>query len=111
MLIFEVDLSNERAITVQVPQRLYSLDELKLNGIEATSLLSPVDTTLGSIERNLQIAAILGGVAAWNAFGLSPQQVLYTSLGMLFLWTLDLVSYSSLSNVPNCGFYRGSYSS
>ena len=111
MLIFEVDLSNEHAITVQVPQRLYSLDELKLNGIEATSLLSPVDTTLGSIERNLQIAAILGGVAAWNAFGLSPQQVLYTSLGMLFLWTLDLVSYSSLSNVPNCGFYLGSYSS
>uniref|UniRef100_A0A803KPE6 Stress regulated protein n=1 Tax=Chenopodium quinoa TaxID=63459 RepID=A0A803KPE6_CHEQI len=45
----------------QVPQRLYTLDELKLNGIEAASLLSPVDTTLGSIERNLQIAAISFG--------------------------------------------------
>uniref|UniRef100_A0A803MZ11 ATP-dependent Zn protease n=1 Tax=Chenopodium quinoa TaxID=63459 RepID=A0A803MZ11_CHEQI len=44
-----------------VPQRLYTLDELKLNGIEAASLLSPVDTTLGSIERNLQIAAISFG--------------------------------------------------
>lgn len=77
----------------QVPQRLYRLDELKLNGIEPASLLSPVDTTLGSIERNLQIAAILGGVAAWRAFGLSPQQILYTSLGLLFLWTLDLVSF------------------
>ncbi|KAK4346545.1 hypothetical protein RND71_032884 [Anisodus tanguticus] len=50
----------------QVPQRLYSLDELRLNGIEAVSLLSPVDTTLGAIERNLQIAAILSGSAAWN---------------------------------------------
>ncbi|KAJ8440137.1 hypothetical protein Cgig2_003462 [Carnegiea gigantea] len=79
--------------SVQVPQRLYRLDELKLNGIEPASLLSPVDTTLGSIERNLQIAAILGGVAAWRAFGLSPQQILYTSLGLLFLWTLDLVSF------------------
>lgn len=77
----------------QVPQRLYRLDELKLNGIEPASLLSPVDTTLGSIERNLQIAAILGGVAAWRAFGLSPQQILYTSLGLLLLWTLDLVSF------------------
>ncbi|KAI4301856.1 hypothetical protein L6164_035094 [Bauhinia variegata] len=50
----------------QVPQRLYTLDELKLNG----------------------------GLAAWNAFGLTPQQILYISLGLLFLWTLDLVSFS-----------------
>lgn len=76
---------------LQVPQRLYTLDELKLNGIEASSLLSPVDATLGSIERNLQLAAVLGGVSAWNVFGFSPQQVLYLSLGLLFLWTLDLV--------------------
>ncbi|WVY94313.1 hypothetical protein V8G54_033401 [Vigna mungo] len=77
----------------QVPQRLYTLDELKLNGIETLSLLSPVDTTLGSIERNLQIAGILGGLATWNAFGISPQQIFYISLGLLFLWTLDAVSF------------------
>ena len=76
---------------MQVPQRLYTLDELKLNGIETMSLLSPVDTTLGSIERNLLIAAIVGGVAAWNVFGISQQQIFYISLGLLFLWTLDLV--------------------
>ncbi|KAJ1427764.1 Mitochondrial substrate/solute carrier [Sesbania bispinosa] len=75
----------------QVPQRLYTLDELKLNGIETLSLLSPVDTTLGSIERNLQIAAIVGGLAAWNAFGISPQQLFYISLGLL--WTLDAISF------------------
>ncbi|XP_042939625.1 uncharacterized protein LOC122274675 [Carya illinoinensis] len=67
---------------IQVPLRLYSLDELRLNGIDASSLLSPVDATLGSIERNLQLAA-------WNVLGFSPQQVLYFSLGLLFLWTLD----------------------
>ncbi|GMH13184.1 hypothetical protein Nepgr_015025 [Nepenthes gracilis] len=78
----------------QVPQRLYTLDELKLNGIETVSLLSPVDETLGSIERNLQIAAVLGGVAAWNALGLSPQQVLYISLGLLFLFTVDQISFN-----------------
>ncbi|KAG6646119.1 hypothetical protein CIPAW_08G171500 [Carya illinoinensis] len=69
---------------IQVPLRLYSLDELRLNGIDASSLLSPVDATLGSIERNLQLAA-------WNVLGFSPQQVLYFSLGLLFLWTLDSV--------------------
>ncbi|XWS42434.1 hypothetical protein CRYUN_Cryun16bG0013900 [Craigia yunnanensis] len=73
----------------QVPQRLYTLEELRLNGIETASLLSPLDATLGSIERNLQLAAILGGVAAWNAFSFSPQQILFISLGFLFLWTLD----------------------
>lgn len=78
----------------QVPQRLYTLDELRLNGIETKSLLSPVDATLGSIERNLQIAAVVGGVAAWNAFGFSSQQIFYLSLGLLFLWTLDLVSFN-----------------
>ncbi|GFY94834.1 hypothetical protein Acr_10g0002190 [Actinidia rufa] len=73
----------------QVPQRLYSLDELKLNGIETSALLSPVDVTLGSIERNLQLAALLGGISAWNVYGFNPQQVLYFSLGLLFLGTVD----------------------
>ncbi|MCI18937.1 stress regulated protein [Trifolium medium] len=54
------------------------------------SLLSPVDTTLGSIERNLLIVAIVGGLAAWNVFGISQQQIFYISLGLLFLWTFDL---------------------
>ncbi|KAL7205057.1 hypothetical protein ACSBR2_018053 [Camellia fascicularis] len=78
----------------QEPQRLYTLDELKLNGIETSALLSPVDTTLGSIERNLQLAALLGGISAWNVFEFSPQQILFLSLGLLFLWTLDLVSFN-----------------
>ncbi|XP_010244616.1 PREDICTED: uncharacterized protein LOC104588407 isoform X1 [Nelumbo nucifera] len=75
----------------QIPQRLYTLDELKLNNIDTLSLLSPVDATLGSIERNLQVAAVLAGISAWVAFGLTQQQILLLSLGLLFLWSLDLV--------------------
>ncbi|GAV63235.1 hypothetical protein CFOL_v3_06755 [Cephalotus follicularis] len=78
----------------QVPQRHYTLAELKLNGIEAALLLSPIDATLGSIERNLQIAAVSGGLAAWNAFKFSPQQILYFSLVLLFLWTWDSVAFN-----------------
>lgn len=77
----------------QIPQRLYSLDELRLNGITTTSLLSPVDTTLGSLERNLQIAALCGGLTAWNIFEFSPQQILLFSVGFLFFWTVDAVSF------------------
>ncbi|KAF9605276.1 hypothetical protein IFM89_015892 [Coptis chinensis] len=78
----------------QLPQRLYTLDELKLNGIEASSILSPEDTTLGSIERNLQLAAVLGGVTAWNVFGFDQRQILYFSVGALFLWSLDLIGFN-----------------
>ncbi|KAM0950667.1 putative peptidase M41 [Dioscorea sansibarensis] len=78
----------------QVPQRLYNLDELKLNGIDTLSLLSPVDGTLGAIERTLQVAACLGGLSAWVVFGFSQLQILYFSLGLLFLWSLDLVSFN-----------------
>lgn len=78
----------------EVPQRLYTLNELKLNGIDTSSFLSPVDVTLGSIERNLQLAAVLGGLSAWFAFGLSQLQVLYISVGLLFLWSLDLISFN-----------------
>ncbi|XP_024961563.1 uncharacterized protein LOC112502002 isoform X1 [Cynara cardunculus var. scolymus] len=77
----------------QVPQRLYSLNELKLNGIETSYLLSPKDNTLGAIERNLLIAALLGFISAWSVFDLGPEELLYFSLGLFFLWTLDSVSF------------------
>ncbi|XP_042000616.1 uncharacterized protein LOC121750197 [Salvia splendens] len=78
----------------QIPQRLYTLDELRLNGIETASLLSPVDTTLTSIERSIQAAALLGGTAVWKLFDLTPQHIFFISLGLLFLWTLDAVSFN-----------------
>ncbi|KAH7571995.1 hypothetical protein ACOSP7_014962 [Xanthoceras sorbifolium] len=77
----------------QVPQRLYTLDELKLNGIDTLAILSPVGGTLASIERNLQLAAVSGVVVAWKVFGFNPLQILCLSLAVLFLWTLDLVSF------------------
>uniref|UniRef100_M8CJE3 Peptidase M41 domain-containing protein n=1 Tax=Aegilops tauschii TaxID=37682 RepID=M8CJE3_AEGTA len=80
----------EYDFTCMVPQRLYKLDELKLNGIDTSSFLSPVDQTLGSIERNLQIAALLGGLSVSFAFELSQLQALLTFVGLLFVWSVDL---------------------
>ncbi|CAM0905973.1 unnamed protein product [Alopecurus aequalis] len=78
----------------QVPQRLYKLDELKLNGIDTSSFLSPEDRTLGSIERNLQIAALLGGISVSAAFELSQLQALSLFVGLLFVWSVDLIYLS-----------------
>ncbi|MCD7448855.1 hypothetical protein HAX54_046948 [Datura stramonium] len=39
-----------------------------------------------------QVHAVV--LAAWYALDLSPQQILFVSLGVLFLWTLDLVSFN-----------------
>ncbi|KAK1423688.1 hypothetical protein QVD17_18996 [Tagetes erecta] len=78
----------------QVPQRLYTLNELKLNGIETASLLSPKDNTLGAIERNILIAALLGFISAWVAFDFGPEELLYISLGVFFIWTLDSVAFA-----------------
>ncbi|KAL5220967.1 hypothetical protein ABZP36_025680 [Zizania latifolia] len=78
----------------QVPQRLYKLDELKLNGIDTSAFLSPVDLTLGSIERILQIAAVLGGISVSIAFELSQLQALFLFVGLLSLWSVDLVYFN-----------------
>ncbi|XP_071702254.1 uncharacterized protein [Rutidosis leptorrhynchoides] len=84
----------------QVPQRLYSLNELKLNGIDTSSLLAPKDNTLGTIERNLLFAALLGFVSAWNVFDLGAEELLYVSLVVFFLWTLDSVAFAGgISNL------------
>ncbi|CAL4963588.1 unnamed protein product [Urochloa decumbens] len=77
----------------QIPQRLYKLDELKLNGIDTSAFLSPVDLTLGSIERNLQIAAVLGGFSISAALELSQLQILFLVLGLLSLWSVDFVYF------------------
>ncbi|XP_057818604.1 uncharacterized protein LOC131031496 isoform X2 [Cryptomeria japonica] len=77
----------------QVPQRLYTLEELRLNKIDTRSLLSPVDTTLGAVRRNIQITAIAGYVAAWRLFNLDQFQLLSIVLALLALGTIDLVIY------------------
>lgn len=82
-------------VSLQVPQRLYTLDELKLNGIDTSSFLSPVDVTLGSIERNLQFAAILGG----RAF--SATTIIYIIGDLVFM--VPRFSKHVFISLPNSG--------
>ncbi len=40
---------------LQIPKRIYSLEELRLNKIEAEKFLSPKDDTLGTVRTILQV--------------------------------------------------------
>ena len=40
---------------LQIPKRIYSLEELRLNKIEAEKFLSPKDDTLGTVRTLVQV--------------------------------------------------------
>ncbi|KAH9299363.1 hypothetical protein KI387_031045, partial [Taxus chinensis] len=70
----------------QVPQRLYTLEELRLNKIETTSLLSPIDTTLGAVRRNIQITTIAGGIACMAPFEFGSDPIIVHFIGIASPW-------------------------
>jgi hypothetical protein len=79
---------------VQVPQRQYSIADLRLNDIEPSLFLSPVDSTLGQVQRNLQIAAVAGAIVIWQTVHPSQFQVISAFLALTFFSGVDLVRYS-----------------
>lgn len=74
-----------------VPKRLYSLQDLRLNRIDAAKLLSPTEESVGKVEAQLQISFLLLLVTIAFADGdISRAGVL--GFTMLFLLTLDQIS-------------------
>lgn len=49
---------------------------------------------MGTIERNLQIAALIGFISSWIVFDFGPEELLYFSLPIFFIWTLDTVAFA-----------------
>eukprot|EP00250_Pteridium_aquilinum_P004002 c14256_g1_i1 orf=83-1165(+) len=78
----------------QVPQRLYSIADLRLNDIEASRFLSPVDSTLGDVRRNLQIAAAFGSIVLWQTLQPTQIEALSAFLALLLISGIDLVVYN-----------------
>ncbi|KXZ55411.1 hypothetical protein GPECTOR_3g62 [Gonium pectorale] len=75
-----------------VPKRIYTLEELRLNRIEAEKLLSPKDTSLNAVRNVSQAAAAAGLVAAawlnhWDA-----GSVLAALFGGVFVFVTDQVA-------------------
>lgn len=76
----------------QVPKRIYTLDELRLNKLETEKLLSPRDNSLNAVRTLTQGAALAGLVAASFALHWDVSQALGSLLGGLFLLAADQVA-------------------
>ncbi|KAJ7287967.1 hypothetical protein O6H91_06G073800 [Diphasiastrum complanatum] len=76
----------------QIPKRIYYLDELRLNNIEPSRLLSPVDVTLGAVRSNLQLAALFGGILSWQTRVFDQVQLLIATIVFLLFGTLDQIA-------------------
>lgn len=78
----------------QIPKRLYTLADLRLNKVDTTALLAPKDETLDTLQAQLQVA-YLAGVLAWaGLWGGDVQQV-----GAVLLVTLFVVAADQISNM------------
>ncbi len=74
---------------MQVPKRSYTLEELRLNKIQAEQLLSPTDETLSGVRTGLQAAGLAGLTALAYGAHLQIEQLLSVVLGILFVFTAD----------------------
>jgi len=72
-----------------VPKRSYTLEELRLNKIQAEQLLSPTDETLSGVRTGLQAAGLAGLTALAYGAHLQIEQLLSVVLGILFVFTAD----------------------
>ncbi len=78
--------------TPQVPKRIYTLEELRLNRIEPEKMLAPKDESLNRV-RNIAQGAALAGLAAFAwAVGFDTSKVLGATLAGLFVISADQVS-------------------
>lgn len=76
----------------QLPKRTYTLEELRLNRIEAEKLLSPKDTSLNAVRTAAQVAAGAGLGAAALAGHWDGGQVLGAVFGVVAVLMADQVA-------------------
>ena len=84
------------AMPAQVPKRSYTLEELRLNKIQAEQLLSPTDETLSGVRTGLQAAGLAGLTALFYGAHLQLEQLLSVVLGILFVFTADQARLSEV---------------
>lgn len=77
----------------QVPQRPYSLDDMRLNKIDPSSFLAPTDRTLNGVRSSISAATSLAFVA--GATLLHPDA--WTLLGWI-LWPLSILGVDTVLN-------------
>ena len=75
----------------EIPKRLYTIEELRLNRIDTTALLSPEDSTLDGVQTQLQIA-LLALVVAVGVATADAGQAGAVLLGAVFFGGVDTIA-------------------
>lgn len=75
----------------QVPKRMYTVEELRLNKIDASKLLSPTDTSLNEVRTTSQLAGALGLAALAYANHWDSGNLLVASFAIFGAVVLDQV--------------------
>jgi len=75
-----------------VPKRIYTLEEMRLNKVEPTALLSPTDETINGIKSIAQGSALAGLTAAFYGLHLTLEQLGYTLVAVTFAYFADQVA-------------------
>jgi hypothetical protein len=75
----------------RIPKRPYTIEDMRLNKVDAKKLLSPNEETLSKVEAQLQIAyaGLVGFTAFYDGFDLGRVGVLV--FGTLFLLSADQI--------------------
>eukprot|EP00775_Hariotina_reticulata_P003299 gene3299-3575_t len=77
---------------LQVPKRIYTIEELRLNKIEPEKLLSPTDDSLNSVRSIAQAAAAVGLAALAYFSGFDGGKVFGALTAASFLLVVDQVA-------------------
>ncbi|KAL0052535.1 hypothetical protein WJX82_003532 [Trebouxia sp. C0006] len=75
----------------QIPKRLYTLEELRLNNLRPEEFLSPEDSTLNTVRTILQAGGLAGVTAIFFAFHLTVTQALGLVVAVMFVVVGDQV--------------------
>lgn len=75
----------------QVPKRLYTIEELRLNKIDPEKLLSPKDESVNAIRNQLQASAVAGLAALAYFSDFDMATILLVTFGTTFLLILDQI--------------------
>lgn len=76
----------------QVPKRIYTLEEMRLNKVEPTALLSPTDDTLNGVRAVLQGSALAGVAALYFGLNLSGEQMGGLLVAGVFAYFADQIA-------------------
>mmetsp|Transcript_18401 Transcript_18401/g.51580 ORF Transcript_18401/g.51580 Transcript_18401/m.51580 type:complete len:357 (-) Transcript_18401:378-1448(-) len=79
-------------VQMGVPKRQYTIEELRLNKIDAPKIISPTDSSLSTARRLLQVAALAGLTSVAYTSEFDAGRIIWTTFALIFAVIFDQVA-------------------